>query len=208
MKIEIGKYYVNKTWKYLVPCFKAYDEKFIKFYSNVFKLAIGVHDTLLDYSIIDNKRCVFFMFDTKINNKFFEEFLNYLKYQEYYITDYCPESEIINSRKHMIVLQVPEKYNNAYDMFLQGKYSLMYTQKDIDLLFDITNKINEINVLTKKSTAKKIFIDNINKEFNTTINDVQNTELDLPLKICEEIFNCCKETKQVFFNDKIEKTWQ
>ena len=48
MEIEIGKFYVNKTWKYLLPCMKDYGSTFTAKMSSVFKLGFGIGDSLLE----------------------------------------------------------------------------------------------------------------------------------------------------------------
>jgi len=210
MHIEIGKYYVNKTWRFLLPCLRGHGDVFIKKFNPIFKLAVGIHDTLTDGSSISNGRSIYILCDKLTNKVNFDEFLDWVKYQEYYIADYCPDSEILKSRKHMIVLSVPEMFNDAYDHFLQGNYSLMYLEQELKLLFSNNTRKKEYDILSRNPQIINDFVKEVNEEFGTNVksDSFKNSELELPLKKTEEIFNCCKDSDTVFFNEKQDKVWQ
>lgn len=209
MHIEIGKYYVNKTWRFLLPCLRGHGDVFIRKFNPVFKLAVGIHDTLLDNSRKSDGRSIYILCDKLVNKIAFDEFLNWLKYQGYYIADYCPDSEILKSRKHVIVLKIPEVFSDAYDHFLQGNYSLMYLEQDLKLLFSNPARQKEYDILSRNSKIIEEFTKKVNDEFGTTVESehFKNAELELPLKKIEEIFNY-KENDTIFFNEKINKIWQ
>ena len=61
MHIEIGKYYVNKTRRFLLPCLKGHGEDFVSKYNSVFKLAVAIHDTLLDHSKKSEGRSIYIL---------------------------------------------------------------------------------------------------------------------------------------------------
>lgn len=208
MHIEIGTYYVNKTWRFLIPCLKGHGDVFVRKLTPVFRLAVGIHDTLVDDSKISNGRNIYLLCDKLTNYKDFDDFLEYVKYQDYYVADYCPDSEIINSRKHMVVITVPEKFNDAYDHFLAGNYSLMYLDEELKLLFSNNTRQKEYDILSRSSKILKEFTDEVNIEFGTNAvpEDFKFAELELPLKKVEEIFNY-KENDTVYFNEKIDKIW-
>lgn len=209
MDIEIGKYYDNKTWKYLLPCLRGHGDTFVSKYNPVFKLAVGIHDTLVDGSpMFKDLRVIFLMCDKKHQERKFEEFLNWISYQDYYKTDYCPSADLA-SRKHVIVLTIPEEYIDAYDYFLQGKYSLMYTQKQIDFLFSNPTRKNEKDILMRNSNVFIPFMEKVREEFGINPNpkDFISSEYELPLKRNEEIFNCV-DNQRVYFNEELDKVWQ
>jgi len=206
MEIKIGKYYVNKTWRFLLPCLKTFGEEFVEKYNKVFKLAAGIHDTLLDGSIYEGDSVLYVLFDKKYNEKGFKDFLVWLKYQSYYISDYLYGPDL-DTRYHMIMFRLHESYDISYQNFLLGKYSCMYSSEQIENLFNPETKYTEIAVLKKECSAIPYFIDKINTEFNLklTPKDYKEGELELPLKIEEEVFNSTKYSK-VFF-DSEDRSW-
>ena len=210
MQIEIGKYYVNKTWRFLLPCLRGHGDIFVSKFNPVFKLAVGIHDTLLDNSKKSDGRSIYILCDKFTNRIAFDEFLDWIKYQDSYIGDYCPDSEILKSRKHVIVISIPEVYNDAYDNFLQGNYSLMYLEQDLKLLFSSSTKQKEYDILSRNPKIIEEFTKVVNKEFktNAVIDDFKNAELELPLKKTEEIFNCLQDSDTVFFNEELDKIWK
>ena len=210
MQIEIGKYYVNKTWRFLLPCLRGHGDIFVSKFNPVFKLAVGIHDTLLDNSKKSDGRSIYILCDKFTNRIAFDEFLDWIKYQDAYIADYCPDSEILKSRKHVIVISIPEVYNDAYDNFLQGNYSLMYLEQDLKLLFSSSTKQKEYDILSRNPKIIEEFTKVVNKEFktNAVIDDFKNAELELPLKKTEEIFNCLQDSDNVFFNEELDKIWK
>jgi len=210
MHIEIGKYYVNKTCRFLLPCLRGHGDIFVRKFNPIFKLAVGIYDTLVDNSKISNGRNIYILCDKLTNPKEFNDFLEWVKYQECYVTNYCPDSEILNSRKHMIVILVPEIFNDAYDHFIQGNYSLMYLDEELKLLFSNTLRKKEYDVLSRNPKLIEDFVKEVNLEFKSEVNskDFKNAELELPLKKTEEIFNYKKENDTVYFNEKIDKLWK
>ncbi len=209
MDIEIGKYYVNKTWRFLLPCLRGHGDIFVAKFNPIFKLAVGIHDTLTTDSKISDTRNIYILCDKFTNEKHFYEFLDWLKCQEYYVADYCPESEILKSRKHVLVITVPDIFNDAYDHFLNGNYSMMYLEAELNLLFSKPDKKKEYDILSRNSKLIEEFVKEVNKEFDShaTVEDFKNAELELPLKKIEEIFNY-KEEDGVYFNEKTDKKWQ
>lgn len=213
MHIEFGKYYTNKTWRFLLPSLRGHGDIFIRKFNPVFKLAVGIHDMIVEGSKIANGRSIFLLCDKLVNPREFNEFLDWVKNQDYYIADYCPDSEVLNSRKHMIVLRIPKLFDDAYDHFLQGNYSLMYLDEEIKIMFSNNNsRKKEYDILTRNPQIVEEFTNSVNEEFVTsgktkpTPLDFKNAELELPLKKSEEIFSY-KENNTIFFNEKKDKTW-
>lgn len=210
MHIEIGKYYVNKTWRFLLPCLRGHGDIFVSKFNPVFKLAVGIHDTLLDNSKKSDGRSIYILCDKFANRIAFDEFLDWIKYQDAYIADYCPDSEILKSRKHVIIIKIPEVYNDAYDHFLKGNFSLMYLDEELKLLFSNPGKKKEYDILSREPKIIEEFVKEVNKEFKTNaiVDDFKNAELELPLKKTEEIFNCLQDSDTVFFNEELDKIWK
>lgn len=207
MNIEIGKQYINKTWRFLSPCLKGHGAPFVNRFNRLFKLSVGIHDTLLGGSPLSNGRNIYILIDKKYKEKYFTEFMSFLSYQEYFKGDYCPDTDLIKSRKHMVILEIPEEYNNAYDSFLKSQYSKMYTKEQLEILFSGTLKGTDVGILTKSKSAFESFTKEVSKEFKTIINplDFYETEYAFPLKKREEIFNY--SSGEVFFKEDRDKVW-
>jgi len=210
MQIQSGKLYENRTWKYLYPCLKHYGPELMNYLTSFFKLGVGIADS----NVIVEGNCIFILIDTNLtlsNNietvKYrtnFSKFLDWVKYQYFYVKDYVYE-DLDLGEKHMIVLKLPYKHDLAYTSFIKGKYSEMYENKSINEYFayikiplnkDIEKKVNEKlttirKILNKDSSLLKSFIDMVNKDFDTNVTEeyFKQAELDYPPKLDEEIFN-------------------
>lgn len=220
MEIKIGEKYVNKTWRFLLPCLRGHGTTFAKKFNSIYKLAVGIHDSLLDGSAISNDRNLYIMIDKKTEEQKVKEFMDFIVYQDYFVADYCPDSDILKTRRHMIVLKMPKRFHNAYDKFLEGKYSEMFTPDEVKVLFANDERKPEKDILQRNSSALKEFVNKVNKEFDVNIKcnnfkdeieeqewqQFKSGEWEMPLKKKEEIFNC-EDNQRVFFNEKLDKIW-
>ena len=192
MQIEIGRYYINKTWKYLRPCLKDYGEMFVVKYSRVYKLAVGIHDTLLDGHPIERERAIFILLDRKWNQRAFDNFIRWIRHQEYHLLDY-PFDDMLKGRQHMVVLRIPDTYDHAYDQFIKGRYSKMYVKEEIARFYDdrYTNEREIKDILLRRPNAKKAFMEKIRNTFGTIVTDTDMLEIeyDFPPEKRKEIFN-------------------
>lgn len=204
MQIKSGELYENRTAKYLFPAIKHYGEELTNYLEYFFKLGIGLAD--------NNKKlppgCLYILLDAnptlydkqKYSEKL-NKFLNWIKYQNYYVDDYvfCLK-EGCNS--HMVVLDFPMEYNTAYSKFLLSRYSQMYTKEQINKIFPLDRTFN--NKQTQEKYLKRIkhirnillkedesdFIKQVNKDFGTNISKFGiKKELDYPFDYKEEVFN-------------------
>jgi len=199
MKINNGKLYINRTYKYLFPTLNFYGKEFKIKLNSLIKLAIGISDK--NYNC-KGKKCIFILLQGKnpLNKKYTEtlqEFLSWIKTQNYYIDDYIFNNVL--SSKHMLVLKIPTPFNEAYDNFLLGRYSKMYKKSIIDLYFKDTSKESKKDIrsiLNKDNKYLQTFVNIINKEFNTNIKKekLSHIELDYPINFKKEteIFNLKK----------------
>lgn len=188
MDIEIGKYYVNKTWKYLMPCLKEYGPVFSAKVNTLYKLAAGIEDGLY---LIPKQPSIFLLIDRKYKLKVTENIMQWLKYQPQTIANYPFEVEE-GGRKHMFVIEIPPKYHFAYDRFIAGKYSEMYTKQDIASIFRDNPNAKALEVINKTPEARKKFIENIHKSFVIPYEDIDlplDAELDFPIQKKKEMFN-------------------
>jgi hypothetical protein len=208
MEIQSGKLYENRTWKYLYPCLRSYTPKLTEFLATFFKLAVGIGDS----NVLEVKnKCLFILIDTNIYllgdrelsvyQERFSTFLDFIRYEPYYIKDYVYEGD---GKKHMLVLKIPFIHLEAYDKFLLGKYSEMYSLKEINTLYKFCNVSDKIvekkkndyisecrAVLTKNPNHVEAFVKKVNIRFKTqaTVEDFKDAEIDYPPNFKEEIFN-------------------
>ena len=197
MEIELGKLYMNRTLKYLVPALNYYGPTLKTKLNLVFKLAFGVHDTLLEGSYLEGQKNIFILVDKLVRPDLFQNFMDWVKHQEYFVIDYAYDAIMEhNSRKHMIVLAFPRELEDAYDKFILGKYSLMYAKKEVESFFSGDNKVSAKQVLNKTLIAKAEFKSLVKKTFNTTLEEqdflIGSWEYDLPPNKEEEFFNTFK----------------
>lgn len=188
MQIEIGKYYVNKTWKYLMPCLKSYGPTFTAKFNCLFKLAVAIDDYALD-DRFKGKKVIYVMFDKKYKEHITNNVLEWFRYQEFVLLDY-PYDDLQTGRKHVLVIEIPELMHDAYDFFTDSKYSLMYTQADIDYLFSNVDK-STVDVLNREQAAYDEFMLKVKRNFGTELkkSDLWGAELDFPIEKYKEIFN-------------------
>jgi hypothetical protein len=188
MKIEVGKKYINKTHMYLRPAIKSFGNSFISQYNEVQTLAVGIHDASVGEF---RNKFLYIMLNRSHNSEHCANFIQWLNISEnYFVKDYLVDEY----HKHMIVLKFPERFINAYDKFLLGKYSEMYTKEDLKYLnFENFEDKTPFNVLTKNRQYNDTYTKILNAEFNSTLlkEEVLDLEYDLPWSLYpeKEIFN-------------------
>ena len=200
MDIEIGKIYENKTWKFLVPCLRYLGEGFVNRFKPVFKLAVGVYDTILDGTPFEGGRKIFLLIDTKIQPQSYKVFYSWIKEQDYYVLDYYRDALNAEPRQKMIVLEFPEAHKQVYDSFIKGSYSKMFKNTEADKIYTSPSRKRELQIVKKQNNS--FLLESIKKEFNADLNILdfkeEIEEFELPLKGKEEIFNYTN--KEIFIN--------
>jgi hypothetical protein len=194
MNIEIGKLYINRTVKYLIPGLNFYGPTLKTKLNLVFKLAFGVHDTLIEGSYLEGQKNIFILVDKFVRPDLFQNFMDWIKHQEYFVTDYDYDSIMeTHNRKHIIVLAYPPSMGDCYEKFLLGKYSKMYTKEEIASYFTEESKAEARQVLVRTVQAKQRLISQIKSIFNTQLEEQDFLsdfwEYDLPPNQEEEFFN-------------------
>jgi|SRR5688572_25815267 len=196
MKIQIGEILMgrvgqklpiqNKTLRYLTPCLKKYGTTFEEMYASVFKIALGIGDMILVDQEKKYEQHLFMLIDTRLYPKQFTEFLFWIREQVFYEDDYV-HGDIKKSPCHMIVIHIPEEFKQSYNKFIEGKYSEMFSDKDVTELF---YKYPEQTKVFKKDHNYRIrFVKELNKLYGTTIPAKEyDGELELPPDKKDEIF--------------------
>lgn len=189
MKIEFGKINENKVQKFLVPGLRSYGSTFKNLVGqDMFKLSWGIYDTLLDGTdILKGKRPIFMLCDKAVNPQRSWKAMEWLFKFHSLIIDYSFDT-CSPSRQHMFVLEYPEALHHAYDMFLKGRYSEMYTEAELKEFF--TNKESiEFKILTRDKSYMPTFIKKIEDTFEVEIEDKKGyttTELEFPWNMTKE----------------------
>jgi len=193
MTIDKNKMYRNYTKKFLSPVI-TYDDEIAKMYRRIFKTGIFINPEK-KYTI-----------DISINSEIFpenvEKFEEILKKKGLFISkrkgDYY-ENEIL------ITMKVPPQFEHAYNMFIGGHYSSMYTKEELLQIFPTQSKTEIFLILTKNEMAITHLMDIIAQEFGTDLNyeDAKTfKEYDIPPKTAEEVYNC-KKPKSKFLKDTL-----
>lgn len=194
MKIEIGRLYINKTVKYLVPSLGFYGPTLKTKLNMVNKLAFGIHDNLIEGTHLAGQRNIFILLDRLVRPELYENFMSWIKHQDYYVADY-PYDDVQEaySRKHMLIISYPEKLGDVYDKFLLGKYSKMYSKEEIELYFQEEGKAMAKHVLCRTAFAKNSFTFAVRDRFGTDLEEqdflIDHWEYDFPPNAEEEFFN-------------------
>jgi len=187
--IEINKVYINKTWKYLFPITKSYGELYKLRMENLWKLGAGIGDSFYPK---DHPEAIFIVVDRIYFPNKYQNTITWLRQQKFYIDDY-PMDNILTGRMQMIVIKFPQKMLYKYKLFFEGRYSEMFTSKEIDFYFrkDDETRKEVIDILERKLVAKQIFIEKVKNSFNTllTVSDLATAELDFPPMLKYETFN-------------------
>ena len=185
MEIEIGKFYMNKTRRFLYPCLKEHGDLFVLKFNKTFKLAVGIHDQNMADTFSHEAYKIYILL---------ESFMKWVRLEPYYVYDYCFSSDYKYTRKHMLVIKVPKAFYHAYEAFLHGRYSLMYTIDQKLSFFCKKDQEKDYKILCNSYDARKEMIKKIQEEFEE--NSIENylsckslLESELPLKNKEEIFN-------------------
>lgn len=205
MKLDAKQLYVNRTFKYLLPCLYEFGNQFVIKYAGTVKYAVGIGDAYIVKE--KDERWVFLLLNKKRETARFQDFLNFTRVQKYYVRDYPYDNP--SSGMHMIVVKLPEQCHETYDKFVEGKYSEMYTEEQFQNLFDKKYKegvkAHQVwqeskKVLQKSPDAIPSFIKQIQEEFGHDIRlsrkDLEGKELDFPISYSmeTEIFNYGAET--------------
>lgn len=207
IELDEERIFVNKTSRFLLPCLRGYGEDFVKRFNSFYKYAVGISDSYWYGVTKDRGRYIFILCNTGKNIYQIHNFLHWIKKKPFFVESYCPDAAIKTSNKLMIVLEIPERFNNAYDMFVQGKFSQMFTEEEKELLF-LDKNLESYQILSRSIDYMESFVNKLNSEFETSIKvkdfDEIPPEMEIPLKSVEEIFNSSKE----YFLSSEEDVWE
>lgn len=191
MEIKKGVFFDNRTKNYLLPAVKVELGNVFKqkYETQIFKLAVGVYDKLLDgTNILKGRNAFFILVDKTVLPQEFKKFKDWIKYKDFYITDYQYEND-----KHMFVIEIPKCLDSSFNSFKIGAYSKMYTDEQLEKYFILENKKEPYKTLIKHPSIRKKFIERVVEKFQVEVreSDFLDAEYDFPPSINpeKEVFN-------------------
>lgn len=200
MLLKLGNIVINPTARFLAPILSTFTTQFLQNFNLIRTSLLGFAIGDLSYDKAKKQTHNYFLFivvsvngvyDTK-KNRFLsskqsrivlKQVLGYFKTTSYYYDDYIYDDNI-----HVIVIKLPQEFNQAYDNFIKGKYSAMYSDAEIKILF---SDKNNIAILKKLPEYKETFKEKIKQRFGVSIGNYKseipdeiintdNTEFELP----------------------------
>jgi len=178
----------NRTRKFLLPLLGSMDPSWIAEVNKFYSVAVGLADGKY-YPYLEEPSILLLKNVKSSRIDSFNESLDLIKKNPYFIKDYI-FADAIDSWLHMFVVRIPKNFENAYNYFLQSKYSMMYndTQKKrfftpnrTKLNWQAKKKVREI--LDKSPSAKT----ELELKLNVAI--PEQAELDSKIDLNYEVFN-------------------
>lgn len=199
IQIKRGNSYKNKTKDYLLPSLKLYGNEFIINLMRNQILAVGVSDRC--YTSEDDD-CIYVLIDIfgkwsfgqylkpSLSRMTFFDTLEYLKDHESFRGDYIFQKDF-----HMFKIQLP--IPDLKKLFLNGNYSKMYSEQDVESIIKKKDKIKGIEVesvpygtITKSLFRQNKFRASLEEEFRVKVNyDISDREYDFKPLLINETFN-------------------
>jgi len=205
----------NRSFTYLTPVFRSFDNEFITAINNLDLIAIGINDELFEKTTglkYDNHLYCLFDVDEGLHGRagFYDNLL-LIREHELYETDY-PFDDAKNGKYHMIVIRMPDEYTYAIECFKKSQYSKMYTKRQIKQLFESSSggKLKHSKayyVITKNSKYKQVYEEMLNEPTKSQSADKsyvdlpwieipEGAELDSKIEPSEEIFNYVEKVNE------------
>jgi len=207
MEIKTGQTFQNKTLKYLFPCLKAHGEEFWECLREMKVLAAGLMTKLGHPDLPLRGRNIVLIVDISGQWDLHLRFLGILERSGICVLDHYVLPMYLNSDKYLFILRVPEVHRHAHDMFLQGRYSEMYSFDEVMGLFPTASP--ERAVLLREKSAVPAFLQMLAEEHDIPLEQMPDIirnarEFDLPPKREEEILDC-EKSDRVYIDADLDK---
>lgn len=171
----------NRTKRYLQPILNTYPK--------VFKYELSKSSYALYVGDVDYYRTRPFENNLFILIPFNKELIKATRDTKYYKDEYPYNL----TDKYVMVLGIPEEYQVSYEMYLEGKYSKMFTRSQITKLGIpqiIEGKINlTYCVLTHDQMAYEEYKKVLKRLYETNHYPLSPDEYDVPPRIRQEVLN-------------------
>ena len=180
----------NRTLLYILPQLNFYSKNI----SNRVKTD-NFYGCYIGYKALDTEH-IYLLY--KVIDEDTKDFVQWLSNK-----DYCIASIDVDSIYRLLKMKLPIEFKGSLEKFIGGKYSEMYSLKDIDKIFmpieykylkelqELFDKENRDlkNILTKNKEYEKVFLDKVNKTFDTNLEKLnENSEYDFKPNLKDEIF--------------------
>lgn len=174
----------SKTWKYLYPCvFFGYGNELTEKLRSISRMG------LIKQIFVGSEKselgipAIFLLLEGTTTS--FETILNNFRISPAYLDDYGVGE--FDERFHILALRVPDEH--AYNMFMESKYSKMYSEAELDRLFRTpTGYIKPYEVLAKTEQGLNNLLDIIGDEYSPAEVEEYDSCLDMSQEVfCEEM---------------------
>lgn len=196
--LELGKIFENRTLIYLVPALREYGTLFTAKLSSLPIKAFGIYDEdLKDVQQFTYRKCIYIMIDTSIRKSTTTTILNWFRNQSYFV-DIVPFRNPEDNIK-LLVVDFPDKLEGAFDKFIEGKYSFMYTKHEVNKFFNPQSKLHQkaLKVINKSKIGGEEHIQSIEENFGTRLTPedlrANGYQYDYPPNKKQEFFNYRKD---------------
>lgn len=184
----------NRTHIYLVHIFKKYGEEFEKYFRTAGFISFGIGNFRINKET-NHVHCLADIRGYRNMKCNFKESLEFFRAHEAYVSDYVYTKS--NSPYHTIVLKLPEDNTSMIDDFIEGNFSRLYSEEDLQHIkkyvvfpdgFQVMSK--PYGVITKDKLYRSLFQDIIREEFNFPNFVLEDDrEIDFKPSLKQEIFN-------------------
>lgn len=199
--------YRNKTHTYILPIIKDYGSEFVNMFAeNLNPIAYTIGDMSHDVNYLDNN----YLYVTctmnssveytkrifnpeRFNN--FKKFLEWVKNYSCYVTEYM-QGDVWDNR-YTFVFNMPEGYENVKRTFMNGDYSSLYTQEQLNRIIpkkfkrgDVEYLSSVYRVVTKDPSYLPLFNQKLKEDFDGLDIDIDDErELDYKPQLHQEVLN-------------------
>jgi hypothetical protein len=193
-KYQVGEIIINKTREYLNPLLRLYGLDFLKKIRKLYCVGSGIGDMIYSSKTgYKHEHHLFLLFDVNLTDggkSLFGDVIDYLRNHSSYETDYVYD-DITAGSLHMIVLRLPEGYEESIDHFKKSKYSKILDKKVLEVILDENSKA--FKVISKNSKYRVEFEKEINSKskhdhVKSRIELPDDAELDYRVDLTQEIF--------------------
>ena len=178
--LKVNNVVKNRTLFYLSKVFRLYDSNLYGKIKRLKPIAIAIDDYFYNN---DSNTSLFVLISAKLD-------IDSIRDCKIFDTDYIFD-DIIDSKLRMLVFTFPDNYNKYFDKFKESRYSEMFTQEELEIIFPTVSDKNDYvySILSNTEFRRKQFLRLTNTMFNTTLSLSDTTNSDFPIKINNEIFN-------------------
>jgi hypothetical protein len=186
----------NRTASYLYPSIKFYESDLTRAILRTAPTAVAIEDVTY---LNDTSHALFYTTNISNRHSIYVEALEEIKKSKYFIDEYYQDDPLGTYRTY--ILSLPEILNkNIITDFIEGKYSKLYTPKQVEYLIEPTTKIKDriyknpiYHILMKNQEHRKHFMLSLERDFKVKTKEIfdgtEDIELDYPPCRKSEILN-------------------